>query len=209
MTATDGAEFPCLAYRMKMELHDRRQFDDLIKNFNEQYIKYRLKELRLLDVKAKQIAPNYAITFRSIMSDAFNDLGFGLDRLRSREDFPVLSKTINAAWDICWSPESNRTLQQQPIQRPYDFRHRSTLDLRCYVRSQRNKTFPYIPIGFNELDIMQIRVQNMVEGFAGAYIGFNGTDELLLIINAHAALYRIIQTELEFILREELGGDVY
>lgn len=90
----------------------------------------------------------------------------------------------------------------------------SVLDLQCYIRSTGGAGFIRIPIGFEKLDIMAIRIQQVVNGFGWAYSRFNGIEQLGMVIAAHAYLYSLISDRLENVLRDGLerllkseGGD--
>jgi len=146
----------------------------------------------------------YASYFSSVLIEYFHALGFSEDRFRSRMGFPVISKPLTKNWDICWSPESNRTLQQAPMKRSGDVRRMSDLDLICYVRSKRSGGFVSCPLFFDSINFMIIRLNSLVHGFLKAYSFFDGVQELGILLSAHAHLYKLVGPQIEATLSEAL-----
>lgn len=189
---------PCFTRRAQMEIENRFLLEERRTEMHSSFIRYRTEELAYMSTsKNDSDVENYASQFGSILIDAFRPLGFDRDTFRSTTDFPVVSKSINPDWDICWSPESNRTLRWLPRGHSGDIYKMSILDLQCYVRSKGARGFVNVPVGFKCLDIMPIRVQFLECGFGWAYSRFDGIEELPVVINAHAFIYKLVAGEIE------------
>ncbi len=79
---------------------------------------------------------DYSSYFAATLVEAFEPAGFVFDAYRSGEQCPVISKPITSDWDICWWPESNRTLLCPPRQRSGDIARMSQLDDVTFARGE-------------------------------------------------------------------------
>jgi hypothetical protein len=171
------------------------------------FTQYRTEELNIRSVPTTNRGhTDFGELFAEVIAKAFLLAGFRPDARRSKALFPVVSKPLNAEWDICWSPESPRTLRHEPLpSRKGDVRQNRHLDLRCYVCRRRRTGYAFIPIGFDSLDLMEIRIQFIQHGFSWAYVLYDGVEEFEFVIGAHAFLYGLVSEAIELILRSELG----
>jgi len=202
---------PCIKRLSEMKRDNFVSVNERREKMHERFIAYRAEEVKNLATGRHNSRTtceteynSYEELYKSVLVDVFRPHGFLPDEFRSEAKFPVVSKHLTDDWDLCWSPESNRTLLRWPRKRSEDIRKMSELDLRCYVRSRGARGFAMIPIGFEALDIMAVRVPSLVDGFEWAYSRFNGIEELQTVLSAHGFLYGFVATSLEEVLTASL-----
>jgi len=197
---------PCANRRRTLQRHHSSVVNERRALMHKSFLRLRAEELQILEGGGDHTAKlkPYAEVFRLHMIEMFGPLGFSLDEFRSDITFPVVSKRLTEKWDICWSSESERTLLDAPQESRGDLARMAQLDLRCYLRAQGSRGFAYIPIGFSALDVVPVRLEFLVSGFAWAYRLIGRVEELRLVIAAHAELYRLVGTAIERTLADGL-----
>jgi hypothetical protein len=201
---------PCSDRLSRMERESRDYVEASRGLLLEKFLKYREYEARSVKFERYPEALMYDafLEYRDLFElhlvDAFRSVGFRLDERRSSSGFLVISKPLADGWEICWSPESNRTLRWAPRERSTDVRKMSVLDLRCYARAVGTSGSVSLPLGFKKSSIVKISIGELVSGFDWAYSRFNGIEELAMVLSAHACLYRLVGEPLEDVLRRGL-----
>jgi hypothetical protein len=127
----------------------------------------------------------------------FASFGFARNDARSNKFLPVFSKSLTDEWDICISPESDRTFRLLSRTNLGDYESTVALNLRLYVCAKNYRRSVQIPLGFDFLDMMLIRYEFLVPGFAWAYSNFASAADIEVIAAAHATLYELVSNFLE------------
>lgn len=191
---------PCQIRRMKMEIENPAKVKSLRDKLHDDFIAYRLQEAHIYPDAPTTGCPNYLAFYRNILLDAFGPLGFELESDKLDSGIPAVRKSLTENWDLCWSSESDRTLKWWPPAKSKSVQKMSFLDLLCYLRRKGRFGRVNVPIGFKALDVVVLRIQHLLPGFAWAYSLFDGPEELRTVISAHAFMYMLVQEELELSL---------
>jgi hypothetical protein len=139
----------------------------------------------------------YVKYFSDVMLSTFSGHGFRFDIKKSRDNFPVFSKPIVDGWDICWSAESNRTLDWWPRDPSPNVSKWSELDLRCYVCSDKKIGNVVTPIRFTSTPFVILKLDRLVDAFGWAYSRFNGPEQMEFCVFAYSRLYAAFESKIE------------
>jgi hypothetical protein len=134
--------------------------------------------------------------FAAIMERDATPLGFCYDKGKSRQNYPVFSKSVSKDWDVSWAIEEPDLFCLGPFQghlTPY-------LEVRARTSKGRIDN-----LKFGES--MQIRYATIVPGFYGAYRVFHTLDQLETLIKAHLCFYYLMAPTIEGALKRVLGGN--
>jgi hypothetical protein len=135
----------------------------------------------------------YAL-FAAVMVRDAGPLGFHYDNAKSRTNYPVFSKPIGAAWDLCWSIEDGQDFFWSPFE--------GLFVPRLTIRSRKLRgSLSRAELG----EFLEIRYQHIVPGFGNAYWKFFGLDELETMIKAHLCFYSLKAPIIEPRLQRVLG----
>jgi hypothetical protein len=134
--------------------------------------------------------------FAAIMERDATPLGFCYDKAKSRQNYPVFSKSLGKDWDVCWAIEEPDLFCLGPFE--------GSLTPCLEVRSRTSKgRFDNLKFG----ECLHIRHASIVPGFYGAYRVFRTLDKLETLIKAHLCLYYLMAPTIEGALKRVLGGN--
>jgi len=181
---------PCHRNKVRMEVFERDEYTARWK----QAISAREKEFeseaqafarRNAEFEAFEMEDRFAV-YDIAMRRHCEPLGFKHDRAKSRDEFPVFSKTLVAGWDLCWSLSDTRDFALAPKKGNLEM----TLDLRgTRLKGSVNNA--------RSGEFLIFRYQYLIPGFEVAYWMFRTPAELELAITAHMKLYSAIAPILE------------
>lgn len=160
------------------------------------------------DEEIRQFVPNTATdcdprstdcveVLSEVLDRGLAPFGFERDDYRSTEFLPVYSKPVTDEWAFCWSPELDKTFRTLPRLARKGAEPRTGLNLRYYLAPKRRRTRIVNPLGFATSDIVIVRHEFIVPGFAHAYSYFRALKELRVIAMAHMALYERLHAQIE------------
>jgi hypothetical protein len=152
-------------------------------------------------------ASNYSPLAKELFCVRLAPYGFKFDAYRSRQFSPVVSKPLNDAWDLCWSPDDEIPLRLE-LKVPSTLGERGTT-LFCpmfYVSSKQSRGEPSKANRSGKLNFLMVAHDRVVPGFRWAYSSFEDGDELDLVISAHATMYGLIADFVESRLAKSLSN---
>jgi hypothetical protein len=188
---------PCQRQLVRNEMADRKNVEARRKAMFEE-------QRRVIEREAERhasgVSPHHSFDekgryafFTAIMQRDAAPLGFHHDKSRSRWNYPVFSKEMNADWDLCWVLEEPRPF----FHSPWEGTFMPFLELRSRaLRGRLNKV--------ESGEFLQIRYLGLIPGLYSGYRQFLNLDELETLIKAHLYFYTLISPIIEDGIRRGL-----
>ena len=176
----------------------------------ERFVAYRHDEEekynRLRDSVASNLSDDFPFCFSRVLQLTFLPMGFLLDPERSYKEFPVLTKSLNDSWDLCWSAETVRYSRGSSRVMVGSAGVWTSIKLVLYLVNRGFVGEPVNKIGFNKSRFMVIRLGQLVSGFDWAYSKMKDVTHMAICLSAYANLYAIYGSLLEEYMLEELSS---